>query len=181
MSSQTLIERVTLEARDHCAAKGYTAGPNWNPLEPQDCVAAFAMAQLLVGSGSFDRYIAVAPEGHAYGYFFEQLGVPVGSVFVDYPPREVTAWQGADGLQGRRVLLIEDDVISGTSLRLIFDALAERGPASVSVYLGREAAHQCPENVPESARAVYLAETHLNADDRPRHEEEFVRFFGEPR
>lgn len=173
-----VIERVKRLAREYCTAKGYTHGPNWNPLEPQDPVAAFAMARWLVGLERFDHYVAVAPEGHAYGFFFERLGVAVGSVFVDYPPTGVTEADGLTVVAGKRVLLIEDDVISGVSLGLIFGAMLARRPASVSVYLGREAAFQFPENVPVGAEAVYLAETHLNPADRPRHEAEFVSEFG---
>ncbi|MBX9625354.1 MAG: hypothetical protein K2X82_16225 [Gemmataceae bacterium] len=173
-----LVERVVRQAREHCAAKGYVGGPNWNPLEPHDPVAALAVARLLVGSGRWDHYVAVAPEGHAYGFFFERLGVPVGEVFVDYPPRAVT---GADGLAvvaGGRVLLIEDDVVSGVSLGLVVSALEPYRPAAVGVYLGRRADGQFPENVPAGMGEVILAETHLDPADRPRHEADFVRIFG---
>ena len=74
MALHELLAEVAAEARRHCAAKGYTGGPNWNPLTPWDGVAALAMARFLLGSGLFDHYLAVAPEGHVYGFFFEQLG-----------------------------------------------------------------------------------------------------------
>ncbi|WP_460597757.1 hypothetical protein [Geomonas sp. Red276] len=44
-----------------------------NNFIPHSAVAAFGMAKLL--ASKFDRYLAVAPEGHIYGYFFERLGV----------------------------------------------------------------------------------------------------------
>ena len=178
MVPQQLLESVAQQACQHCAAKGYVSGPNWNPLEPQDPVTALAMASLLVGSGQFDHYLAVAPEGHAYGYFFERFGARVLSVFVDYPPRQVTQADNLTAVSGGRVLVIEDDVVSGVSLGLVVDAIRIHRPASVSVYLGRRADSQCPENIPAEVEAVYLAEAHLDPADRPRHETDFLRVFG---
>jgi len=175
--ADALLKRVAVLAREHCARRGYVEGPNWNPLVPQDAVVALAMARSLIGSRRFDHYVAVAPEGHAYGYFFERLGVRVGSVFVDYPPREVTEADGLGEAAGKRVLLIEDDVVSGVTLALVVAALEAHRPASVSVYLGRRADGQCPENVPQSVAAVFLAESHLDPADRPAFEADFVRFF----
>jgi hypothetical protein len=84
-----LLERVAEAVHGHCAAKDYASGRNWNPLTPQDSVAALAMARHLTGSGAFDHYVAVAPEGQVYGFFFERLGARVLSIFVDYPPTRV--------------------------------------------------------------------------------------------
>ena len=178
MELHELQLEVVRQARDHCAALGYVEGPNWNPLEPQDPVAALAMARFLIGSDRFDHFLAVAPEGHAYGFFFERLGARVLSVFVDYPPRLVTQAEGLAAVAGGRVLLIEDDVASGMSLRLVLAALESHPPASVSLYLGRLGDGQCSKNVPEVVAEVYLAETHLNPFDRSRHEAEFVQEFG---
>jgi hypothetical protein len=176
--SLKLLEDVSRRAREHCAARGYVSGPNWNPLEPHDPVAAFAVARLLVGSGRFDCFVAVAPEGHVYGFFFEELGVPVHEVFVDYPPRAVTAAGWLSAVVGKRVLVIEDDVVSGVSLGLVVAAVLAHRPLSVSVYLGRRADGQCPENMPEGVGLALLAETLLASVDRPQHEAEFIRHFG---
>ncbi|MGE3820766.1 MAG: hypothetical protein AB7I30_15240 [Isosphaeraceae bacterium] len=177
MVPPTLLDRVVQRARRHCASKGFVSGPNWNPLEPRDPVAALAMARLLIESRQFDHYVAVAPEGHSYGFFFERLGVGVASVFVDYPPREISQASELSEVGGGRVLLIEDDVVSGLTLELVVAALEAHRPASISVYLGRPADSQCPENVPPSVATVYLAETHLDPACRPRHEEEFIQTF----
>jgi len=175
---QQLSKQVVQQARQHCATKGYVGGPNWNPLEPQDPVAAFAMARSLIASRRFDHYVAVAPEGHAYGYFFERLGVRVLSVFVDYPPRKVSETDSLAAVSGGRVLLIEDDVVSGVSLGLVIAALRKHNPSSISLYLGRRADGQCPENVPAGVSPVFLSETYIATADRPQHEAEFERFFG---
>lgn len=178
MVPEWLLDRVAAQAREHCAARGYIRGPNWNPLTPHDPVAALAMARVLVGSKRFDHYVAVAPEGHAYGFFFQRLGVPVGELFVDYPPRRVTGVERLAPVAGGRVLLIEDDVVSGVSLGLVVTAVLQLRPASVAVYLGRRADGQFPGNVPAAVSRVHLAETDLDPADRPRHEADFIQVFG---
>ena len=85
---QRIVERVSAQVREHCRARGYKEGPWLNPLVPVDCISAWAMARHLAGAGEIDRYLAVAPEGHVYGFFFEKLGVRVHSVFVDYTSGE---------------------------------------------------------------------------------------------
>lgn len=49
MIPRSLLESVARQTQQHCAARGYVSGPNWNPLEPHDPVSALAMARLLVG------------------------------------------------------------------------------------------------------------------------------------
>jgi len=85
MGTQELLDRVAHQVRSHCAAKGYVSGPHWNPLTPRDSVAAFAMAQALFQGGRFDDYVAIAPEGHVYGYFFERLGARAGRTHQTLP------------------------------------------------------------------------------------------------
>src|SRR5262249_11676120 len=87
--STDLLRQVAAAVRGHCASKGCVWGRNWNPLTPHDSVAALAMAKYLIGLRAFDHYVAVAPEGHVYGFFFERLGTQVLSIFVDYPPTRV--------------------------------------------------------------------------------------------
>ncbi len=178
MISPELLQRVARQCVKHCAARGYVDGPNWNPLTPWDSVAALALARLLVGQ--FDHFVAMAPEGHVYGYFFEQLGARVLSVFVDYPPRRLELVEDLSEIQGGRVLLLEDDVISGISLRLAVTELLKYAPASLSLYLGREADYQQVQNVPPEIEAIYLAEQCLDPGERPRHEAEFEAFFSHP-
>ncbi len=178
MISPELLQRVAGQCVKHCAARGYSDGPNWNPLTPWDGVAALAMARLLVGQ--FDHFVAIAPEGHVYGYFFEQLGSRVLSVFVDYPPRRVDLVEDLSEIKDGRVLLLEDDVISGISLRLTVTELQKYAPRSLCLYLGREADYQQVQNVPPEIEAVYLAEQCLDPAERPRHEKEFLAFFSPP-
>lgn len=118
MISPDVLQSINKAIRRHVQSKGDADSPWQNPLVPQDCVAAFAMAKLLTQK-QFDHYLAVAPEGHVYGFFFERLGARVLSVFVDYPPRRLESRDDLTVIQGGRVLILEDDVISGVTLQLV--------------------------------------------------------------
>ena len=178
MQLEEVIESVSAQILAHVEAKGYGPGPGINPLAPQDCVTAFAMAKHITEGRPFDHYVSIDPEGHVYGYFFEQLGVPVLSVFVDYPPTRFEEIDDLSPIEGGRVLLIEDDVISGTSLRLTVQGLARHSPKSMSLYLGREKEFQLVENVPSEIVPVYLSEEQLAPGLRSQYEREFLGFFG---
>jgi len=176
MVSRQLLDGVLAEVRRHCQARGYREGPGVNNFVPHDAVAAFGMAQLLTGS-RFDHYLAIAPEGHIYGYFFEQLGVPVLSIFTDYPPTRCSAEDDLRAVQGQRVLLIEDDVIGGRTLRLVVEYLRQLSPGSLALYLGHTRGIQHLRNVPAEIGKVFVAEDCLTVDARPELEQRFLDFF----
>jgi hypothetical protein len=177
MIPKDLLDRVLSDVRRHCEVKGYREGAGVNNFVPHDAVAAFTMARRLTGSGRFDRYVAVAPEGHIYGYFFERLGAVVLSVFTDYPPTRCETADDLSVLGGGRVLLIEDDVIGGRTLRLVLAHLGQFAPASVAVYLGHTKGIQHLRNVPAEIVATYVAEDHLDWHQRQDDEEAFAEFF----
>jgi hypothetical protein len=158
----------------HCHAKGYTESPGVNILAPHDAVAAFAMAELLIRSG-FDHIVAVAPEGHIYGFFLERLGATVLSVYVDFPPTRCEAVDDLSSIRGGRVLVIEDDVAGGRTLRLVANHLESYGPRSLALYPGHLRWVQRLENVPANFTEVYLAEERLNPAERGRHVDAFIR------
>ncbi|MBY0233184.1 MAG: hypothetical protein K2W96_28205, partial [Gemmataceae bacterium] len=70
MVPRELLDAVLADIRRHCEAKGYREGEGVNNFVPHDAVAAFGMARLLIAAG-FDHYLAIAPEGHVYGWFLE--------------------------------------------------------------------------------------------------------------
>ena len=76
-----------------------------------------------------------------------------------------------------RVLLIEDDVVSGISLDLVMKEIAEHEPSSVSLYLGRQKDSQQLHNIPSQIDRVDLAEDGLDPASRGRYESEYVDFF----
>jgi len=179
MISQKLLDNVASQVRQHCRqAKGYEEGPWVNPLIPSDCVSAFMMARFLTQLKAFDNYVAVAPEGHVYGFFFERLGIGVLSAHVDYPPRRCEVLDDLSVLHGQRVLILEDDVVSGVTLRLAIDALNEYMPRSLALYLGRGKADQQLANIASDIDRVFLAEEFLDPLRRQEFESEFAEFFG---
>ena len=177
MVPELLLQRVADDVKRHCAAKGYVRGPNWNLLTPNDSVAALAMARLLLGEARFDHLIAIAPEGHVYGYFFERLGGTVLSLTVDYPPRHVEVVDDLSIIRDQRVLLIEDDIISGVTLRLVVAELEQYAPRTLGLFLGREKEEQQLENIPVAITEVFLAEDCLKPEEREHYELAFVTFF----
>ena len=177
MVPRQLLDAVLADVRRHCQARGYREGPGVNNFVPHDAVAAFGMAERLVAA-RFDHYLAVAPEGHVYGYFFERLGVRVLSVFTDYPPTRVTAEDDLRAVEARRGLLIEDDVIGGRTLRLVADHLRPFSPGSLELYLGHTKGVQHLRNVPAGIARVFVAEDCLGWDARQDLERRFEEFFG---
>lgn len=169
-----LYKSVCDRIREHCQDKGYREVPGVNNFIPHDAIAAFGMAKLL--AGKFDRYVAVAP--HIYGYL-EQLGIQVLSIFTDYPPTRCESQDDLSVLSGRKVLLIEDDVISGKSLQLVIEHLQRFKPASLALYLGHNIGIQHLGNVPEEIRQenIYIAERTLTFDQWHELETEFTAFF----
>ena len=173
-----LLERVDRQVEAHVRqSKGFEQDSMINPLVPVDTVAALAIAKQLIEQSRFDAFVAVATEGHVYGYFFEQFGAAVLSVHVDYPPRRCVLLDDFAVIKGQRLLILEDDVASGTTLHLVIDELENFKPNSMDLYLGRPKANQTLENIDSRVNKVFLAEEHLSAADRPRHEDEFRSHF----
>lgn len=176
MVPRQLINALLAEVRRHCQTKGYREGPGVNNFIPHDVVDAYGMAKYLITAG-FDKYLAIAPEGHIYGYFFERMGVPVLSVFTDYPPTRCVAEDDLCVLRDQRVLLIEDDAISGRTLRLVSEHLHQFAPKSLGLYLGHTKGVQHLQNVPDEIDKVYVAEDLLSWGTRSELEREFEDFF----
>jgi hypothetical protein len=172
-----LYSAVCEDVHQHCVGKGYQEGSGVNNFTPHNAVAAFGMAKLL--AGKFDQYVAVAPEGHIYGYFFERLGVPLISVHTDYPPTTCKTESDLSLLTNQRVLVIEDDVISGRTLQIVVDLLQTFRPTSLSLYLGHNIGIQHLENVPEviGRDSVYIAERSLDQMEWKNLDAEFEAFF----
>jgi hypothetical protein len=179
MVSQEVLERVLADVGEHVRkSKGYETESWINPLTPVDSVAAFAMAKLLTDQQLFDYCVSVAPEGHVYGYFFERcFGAPMLSVHVDYPPRRCEVLDDLEVVRGKRVLILEDDIASGTTLRYVASAINEHGPQSLDLYLGRPKDGQILDHVDPAIGSVYLAEDYLDPGQREEHESQFVAFF----
>ncbi len=172
-----LIRRVLKGVRDYCHTKGAREGPGVNNLVPHDCISAHAMAKYLVRRVGFSHYIAVAPEGHIYGYFFSRLGVHPLTVSVDYPPTVLAALDDLSNIHGGNVLIIEDDVVGGSTLRIVVSELTKLRPRSLSLFLGHAKLFHHLENIPREIKRVYRAEDVLSADGYPSRAKEFMDEF----
>lgn len=178
MVPEELMSRVVADVDKHVReSKGYETESWINPLTPVDSVAAFAMAKYLTEANLFEHCVSVAPEGHVYGYFFKCFGASILSVHVDYPPRRCEVLDNLEVLREKRVLILEDDVASGTTLRHVVNTLKEYEPQSLDLYLGRRKDGQVLEHVDPAIGTVYLAEDLLDPNLREQHETQFVKYF----
>ena len=101
------------------------------------------------------------------------------SVHVDYPPRRCELLDDLSGVRGKRVLILEDDVASRTTLKLVDDRLREFQPGVIDLYLGRPKAAPVLEFIDPRIDKVYLAEDHLSANEESDRDRKFTAFFSE--
>jgi hypothetical protein len=179
MSFWEIEEQVKEKVRAYCHNKGFQETEDTNNFIPHDCIKAFQMAKLLTSQG-FDIYLAIAPEGFIYSYFFEAFGAKIISVTADYPPTYVKANEDLSAVKGKSVLVIEDDVIGGGTLRLLVKELAPHEPKELSVYLGHNKNIQRLHNVPPEYKKSYVAEDVLDRQKWLQYEREFIEFFQKP-
>ena len=76
------------------------------------------------------------------------------------------------------MLLLEDDVASGYTLKLVLATLKRFRPRSISLYLGRPKEGQVLENVPKKIDRVYLAEDVLTDELRAASAADLAERFG---
>jgi hypothetical protein len=172
-----VLQYVLEKIKSYCNERGAWEAPGVNNLVPHDCVNAYAIARYLVQDVGFDHYIAVAPEGHIYGYFFSRIGIPPLSVSVDYPPTKLMAIDDMLQIAGGSVLIIEDDVIGGGTLRITASELMKCKPHRLSLFLGHSKIFQHFENIPKEIEQVYIAEDSLSKTDYAYREQGFIEEF----
>jgi hypothetical protein len=98
---------------------------------------------------------------------------------VDYPPRRCEVLDDLSVIRSKRVLVLEDDVASGTTLWHVIGALKQYRPRSIDLYLGRPKDSQILEFVDPTIGNIYLAEDHLDPDRRSEYEDQFISFFSQ--
>lgn len=174
---QKIYQAVCADINRHCLVKGYEQGPGVNNFVPHDAMAAFAMARQLTFDIRFDHYLVVAPEGHIYGYFFERLGLVTIEVVVPYPPDRLVLVDDLSVCRGKRVLIIEDDIISGRTLGLVVDALRPHSPQELSLFLGHSREVQHLGNVPTGVQHIYLSEDACTLFSHDEMEKAFLKAF----
>jgi hypothetical protein len=137
-----------------------------NPHYPSNPLAAFNAAQKAVKEG-FDMVLIVGPEGFAYEPYFHDLGVPTVAVNIpesgENEPRTIALLDDLTALQGKKVLVVEDDVRTGATLQKLLEHLQPHNPAGLGLYLGQPEQFQRVTNIPQSFEKTYLAEDSATA------------------
>lgn len=135
---------------------------------PHSFTSAFRTAKEALERGGYDVALLVGPEGFAYEPIFRDLGIP--TVAVNIPEsdfggrRTLKKFDDLSKLRGKRVLVVEDDVHSGATLRRLLRTLNQYGTTRLGLYLGSTARHQNVSNVPPQFRHIYVAEANLDED-----------------
>jgi hypothetical protein len=169
-----VLQNVLRSVRDYCHEMGVLEAPGINNLVPHECVNAYAMARYLVQKVGFDHYVAVAPEGHIYGYFFKRIGIQPLAISVDYPPIKASVLDDLIPIAGGTVLIIEDDVIGGGTLEVVVSELLKFKPRRLSLFLGHSKIFQHFENIPTEIESTFIAEDILSRDDYENREREWA-------
>jgi hypothetical protein len=124
--------------------------------------------------GKYDIALIVGAEGFAYEPIFRDLGIP--TVAVNIPEadfggsRSIEVFDDLSKLKGKRLLVVEDDVHSGATLRKLLEEVKHHHPQSLGLYLGLPEIRQMQENIPGDFRKIYLTEL-----DEPQDEAVFLR------
>jgi len=131
-----------------------------NPHDPSNPLAAFCAAVKAAKEG-FDVALIVGPEGFAYEPYFHDLGIP--TVAVNIPEsgggehRTIKVFDNLAKLQGKNVLVVEDDVRTGATLQKLLETLEPHNPSRLGLYLGQPEKFQRMSNIPQRFETIYLA------------------------
>ncbi len=153
---------------------------------PHSYTAAFRAAKA-AQKDSYDVALIVGPEGFSFEPIFQDLGIP--TVAINIPEdsfggaRTMKAFDDLAALKGKKVLVVEDDVQSGATLKKILEAAASHAPRSWGLYLGLASQYQKKDNIPPVFQKVYVADTDEAKDEAAflahlkKHEPLFKRKF----
>ena len=137
-----------------------------NPHHPSNPLAAFNAARKAVREG-FDVALIVGPEGFAYEPYFHDLVIRSVAVYIpesrEDEPRSIKLFDNLAELQGKKVLVVEDDVRTGATLQKLLETLEPHNPARLGLYLGQPEQFQRIPNIPQKFEATYLAEESATA------------------
>lgn len=150
-----LAERVVkAEISDYVRIHGH--GKDFFPQLLRD---AFTSARRIVESGVVDIGLSVEPEGCGYSYFFELHGLKVLHVFADFDGKGGIEYRETEDLavlRGKRVLLIEDDVRTGQTLRAVLANIVRLDIAKLEIFLGNGTFYQNTSALPPPISRFYL-------------------------
>jgi hypoxanthine phosphoribosyltransferase len=179
--TNSLLERIASRSLDK-ELKKYIAGmDNVDPHRAlfYDLALSFSVISKLLRSNEYDEIVAVGPEAFSYAYLFELAGKKVLKLHVDeYDKTRDRPYRELDDLsqiKGKRVLLLEDDVVTGRTLEKVIAELKKHSPQSFSLFLGIPAGRQMLENIPQDMKMTYLVKSELTEEERT---ETLISLFG---
>lgn len=130
---------------------------------PANILSAFQTAASLE-LRNYHYALIVGPEGFAYEAIFNELGLK--SLAINIPESEAGGQRTLSyldpmpDLKGKRILIVEDDVRTGATLRKILNDPGLSQAKSFDLYLGQEPRFQRLEKVPTAIKYVFLAGQH---------------------
>jgi len=128
---------------------------------PSNPLAAFNAAQKAVQNG-FDVALIVGPEGFAYEPYFQDLGIDTVAINIpentEGEPRNITLLNDLSILEGRKVLVVEDDVNTGATLTKLLEGIESYHATELGLYLGQPKKFQKIMNIPPAFEKVYIAQ-----------------------
>jgi hypoxanthine phosphoribosyltransferase len=135
---------------------------------PRSYTVAFRAAMDAVQEVGYDTALIVGPEGFAYEPIFRDLGLAIAAVNIPEAvfngERSLKELDDLSKLKGSRVLVVEDDVVSGATLRKLLPSLERHAPAELGLFLGSPSGRQLQMNIPASFRHVHISDDKVNAD-----------------
>lgn len=145
-------------------------------------IAAFNAAMEASKKG-FEVALIVGPEGFAYEPYFADFGIK--TVAINIPesrpgqPRDMQVFEDLSVLAGKKVLVVEDDVRTGATLRRILDGLRDTQPSEVGLYLGQNENFQLMKNVPAEFKEVFVAKKDSIQEDQGKKFRDYLQTKGQ--
>ncbi|MBF0105997.1 MAG: phosphoribosyltransferase [Deltaproteobacteria bacterium] len=157
------IERYRHLAADYAKKRGIESIPTI----PQSYTAAFLTAQAAFEDG-YDVALIVGPEAFSFEPLFVDLGISTVAVNIpeiDYDgDRTLTILDSLSKLKGKKVLVVEDDIRSGATLRALVKGLQPALPKKLGLFLGLPIARQRLESIPAIFDKAYTTNTEQDED-----------------
>ena len=151
-----------LERKLHAGYKEFFKGNGFRKAPAFDLAEVMNAACELIPQ--YDVGVGVARGGLWSSYIFSLLDLPVivGKAYAHGRERTRFKWHdNPDGLRGKRVLVLDKDVVTGASLRKTFKAMKPYQPVKVDVFLNHnpvereEGLGSLIENVPRDFGSVW--------------------------
>ncbi len=142
-----------------------------NEHAPSHYLGVWKRVQELTYTEKYDAVVFVGPEGFSYEPLFPRTkpSVAVNIPLLSGEGREVDWLDDPSLLRGKNVLVVEDDVVSGGTLKALMKQLERVNPRGVDLLLTLPKGYQKVENIPSNIGHVYYP-----AEETPDVEAEFV-------